>query len=411
MARDRYIAQSHSSQPADEATPDRTQWRQWRGEQRDGLCAWLPESLSQARELWRFPLPHQGIGGVAAFEDFVVVSARDRNDAMDVFSCIDPSNGIVYWQSTYRATGNLDYGNSPRATPLILDPYVVTLGAFGDLQCLDLITGDLVWKKHLVEDFEGVLPQWGYSASPIVVDETLIVQPGGKANSIVALELSTGKVLWATPGRVPAYASLVPKQIGSRWQVIGFDDKSAGAWSVTDGARDWELIAPIKNDFNVPTPVLAPEGLLLTSENNGTRFYRWSDTGGLESTPSAHSEELAGDSHSPIRIGKFLIGVDHSLQMLDWTDGLKCVAKQEDQAFRGYCSLIGSEERVLAVCENGEVLLYQLEASRFRELGRVRVADSDVQILAHPALSGRTLFVRLPNALVAWELAPEPDEE
>jgi outer membrane protein assembly factor BamB len=352
-------------------------------------------------------LPHQGIGGVAAFEDFVVVSSRDRNDAMDVFSCLDPSTGIMYWQSTYGATGNLDYGNSPRATPLILDPYVVTLGAFGDLQCLDMISGAIVWKKHLVKDFQGELPQWGYSASPIVVDEKLIIQPGGQAKSIVALELSTGKLLWATPGRVPAYASLVPNRVGTRWQVIGFDDKSAGAWSVADGARDWELIAPIKNDFNVPTPVLAPEGLLLTSENNGTRFYRWTESGGVESEPSAQTEDLAGDSHSPIRIGKLLIGVDHSLQMLDWTDGLRCVAKQEDRAFRGYCSLIGSEDRVLVVCENSEVLLYQLEERQFRELGRVRVADADTQILSHPAISGRTLFVRLPNALVAWELSPE----
>ena len=143
-------------------------------------------------------MPNQGIGGIAAIDDFVVVSSRDRADQQDVFTCLDAGTGLAFWQFSYLASGELDYGNSPRATPLIADPYVIMQGAFGDLHCLDLETGDVVWQKNMIQDLDGKLPQWGYSASPLVIDNHLIVQPGGVDSSIVALSLESGEVVWKT---------------------------------------------------------------------------------------------------------------------------------------------------------------------------------------------------------------------
>ncbi len=67
------------------------------------------------------------------------------------FVCLDPVSGGELWRLTYAAPGQLDYGNSPRATPLIADPVVYLLGAMGDLHCVDIDSGDVRWHKHLVK--------------------------------------------------------------------------------------------------------------------------------------------------------------------------------------------------------------------------------------------------------------------
>lgn len=352
---------------------------------------------------------------MAATDEFVIVTSRDRNDRMDVITCLDTVSGVAFWQHSYQATGNLDYGNSIRATPLIADPYVVTLGAFGDLHCLDLETGNLVWSKHLVRDLHGIMPQWGYSASPIAIDDRLIVQPGGDSASIAALDLETGEVVWKTPGRQAAYASLVPWSQGGKQQVIGFDYRTLGGWDVEDGKRLWEITPKVPNDFNVPTPIVMPEGVILTSENNGTRLHAWTSPGTADAAPAAEFLDLAGDSHTPVVVGKYLVGVDRGLYVLDIHSQLRGISELYNPSLDGYCSLIGSEDRVLVQCEKGELLLLQIgqqsgsNQNVVRELDRIRVGDDSVQILAHGAIAGSIYFVRLPDRLQAWQLPESGD--
>lgn len=344
------------------------------------------------------------MGGVAATDEFVIVTSRDRNDSMDVITCLDTVSGVAFWQHTYQASGNLDYGNSIRATPLIADPYVISLGAFGDLRCLDLETGNLVWSTHLVRDLQGVMPQWGYAASPIAIDGRLIVQPGGESASIAALDLETGKVIWKTAGRQAVYASLVPWSHGAKRQVIGWDYRTLGGWDVEDGKRLWEVTPRVPNDFNVPTPIVTSEGVILTSENNGTRLHAWTGLGTAESTPTAEFLDLAGDSHTPILVGGYLVGVDRGIHVLDVRHQLKEISELSDPCLDGYCSLIACEDRVLVQSEKGELLLLEINNSGIRELDRLKVADDDAQILAHGAMAGSIYLVRLADRLQAWQL-------
>ena len=388
--------------------------------QRDGLVAWLPSKLQGARTIWNYPLPNQGVGGVAATDEFVVVTSRDRSDGMDVITCLDTISGVAFWQHTYQATGNLDYGNSIRATPLITDAYVITLGAFGDLRCLDVETGEVVWAKHLVRDLQGEMPQWGYAASPMVIDEHVIVQPGGDAISIAAFDLETGEAVWTVPGRKAAYASLVEWTVGTRRQVIGFDYRTLGGWDVADGKRLWEVKPRVANDFNVPTPIVSSHGVILTSENNGTRLHPWTQEGSVDPIPEAEFLDLAGDSHTPILMGNYLLGVDRGLYVLDVRQQLSSVAHFSDPSLEGYCSLIGSQDRVLVQCERGDLLLLQLspegvrqteEKQGLRILDRMKVGDANTQILAHGAIAGSVYLVRLADRLQAWQLPNDVEDE
>ncbi len=84
------------------------------------------------------------------------------------------------------------------------------------------------------------MPAWGYAASPVVYENTLIVQSGGPNSALAGLDLQTGEILWQTDGRQAAYSSPLLIEQKGIVQLIGCDDKSFGAWNATNGNRIWD---------------------------------------------------------------------------------------------------------------------------------------------------------------------------
>jgi hypothetical protein len=89
-------------------------------------------------------------------------------------------------------------------------------------------------------------------AAPLVVDEKLIVNPGGSKASVVALHRLTGEVLWQSPGAPAACASFILAEVAGKRQVVGYDVRSAGCRDLATGKRLWTLEPEEKRDFNVP---------------------------------------------------------------------------------------------------------------------------------------------------------------
>jgi outer membrane protein assembly factor BamB len=380
-------------------------WSRWRGRLGDSHVSGLPKVWKEPRRVWRFELPANGIGGIAASMDTVVVSSRNANDTGDLFYLLDAESGIELSKLVYASKLSLDYGNSPRANPLILEDRVITVGAAGQIHCLSLESGAVLWTKHMVEDLGGKMPQWGYASSPIVFGSNLIVQPGGLETSCVALELSTGKVVWKSAGRQAAYASPLGIQWNGKEQWINYDFNSLGAWDVTRGKRLWEMKPEADKDFNVPSPVLIDDKLFLVTENNGARLYQLphgTDGPGSTIQQIAQSDKLLHDTNSPVRVGKWVAGVDGTLVVLDPHRSLATHAEFEDPALNGYCSIIVDENRLLVTTTKGTILLLEVTSDGIQELGRLKLDTSDGDILAHPAFHDGTFFVRGPLWIDAY---------
>ena len=167
----------------------------------------------------------------------MIVADRDAADRGDLIRCLNAQTGKDAWQVAYFTLGSIrDYGNVPRATPLIRGDKVYTLGGLGDLRCIELTKGKVVWSKNLARDFGGHVPTWGYCASPLAVDDKLIVNPGARQAAVVALDCSSGKEVWRCAGLPPAYASFIAGTFGGVRQVVGYDEKSLGGWDLAGGA-------------------------------------------------------------------------------------------------------------------------------------------------------------------------------
>jgi outer membrane protein assembly factor BamB len=342
---------------------------------------------------------------LAATRGQVIVSDRELNDTADAFRCLDANSGAELWSVIIPAAGHLDFGNSPRATPLIDGEFVYLASAFGEIQCVKRSKGEVVWDVDLHADFkpETELP-WGMCASPLIVEGNLIVNPGAKDASLAALNAKTGAVVWKSPGAGAAYGSFLAGRFGGRLQIIGHDAASLGGWDAKTGKRIWRLAHRGSKEFGVSTPVAVGDRLLVASENDGTRLFRFSNDGKIDPHPIATNEDLAPDSHTPVVVGQRVFGVWSDLFCLDHTKGLSAVWRGEDKAFGQYASILASPDRVLVVGLNGELVLLSATDSKLRILGRSQIFADDHGVYSHPALVGNHLYIRGSTEIVCVDL-------
>jgi len=385
-------------------------WPGWRGVDRDARVARLPDRLADKPTIvWRATLTDRGIGGVAATSKYVLVSDRELDDQFDAFRCLDAASGRELWAHRYPAPGLLDYGNSARATPLLSGERCFTLGAHGHLSCLDLATGRPLWQLDVRREF-GLVEElkWGLCGSPLVADGKLVLYAGGPQAALVSLDPATGKAIWKTPGNPPGYGSLVVATLGGKRQIVGHDATLLCGWDLATGKRLWTLEPPNPGDFNVPTPLVWRDKLIVSTENNGTRMFRFAAGGAIDPEPIAEYAALCPDTHSPVIVGDRLLGILNGLHCLDLAGGrLAPLWIGKDPAFLEHASLIAAPDRLLVTSGEAELILIDASASDLKILSRYKALDGESGLLAHPALVGTRLYVRGTSEIVCLELDPD----
>lgn len=392
-----------------------TSWSGWRGPNRDGLVA-LPKSFpDEPQQVWSEYCFGKGLAGIAATDEIVVLAEsvefstggiRERQQRrMDYYRCLDADTGGSLWTGSIEVgdAKELDYGPSPRATPLIDEDRVYVLGAYGDLAALDIYTGQPVWKKNLLKEFGGELPEWGFSNSPLIVDDQLIVATGSTDAFLAAIDPATGSTLWKSPGRKPAYSSFVAADIAGKRQIIGYDEESLGGWDAANGERLWEVIPPRPNDFNVPTPIVLGDKLLVTTENNGTRLYSFDEAGRIRPEPIAENHDLAPDTSTPVVTQDHVFGVWGEMMSLNLGDDLKTEWIESAPEYESYASVVASDDRVLVTTTGGELILLDAAAGHYQPVSRFQLPD-DGEVTAHPAIVGGRVYVRNASTIYCYDL-------
>jgi outer membrane protein assembly factor BamB len=382
-------------------------WTGWRGPKSDGRVPTLPAKLPQKPTIvWRQPLSGKGLGGIAATKDYVIVSDKEALDTTDVYRCLRADTGKEVWAVRTLAMGDLDYGNSSRATPLIWKELVFFYSAFGSLQCVELDTGKSVWDVDIKETFAANdKRKWGFSTSPLIVDDKLIINPGGEDASLVALEPKTGKVIWKTPGKPASYGNFLAGTFGGVKQVIGWDQDTLGGWNVATGKRLWEFKPKNNSFFNVPTPLAWGDKLAVAIESNGTYLFRFKEKGVLDPEPVARYGDLAPDTHTPVVTAGRVFGVKNGLHCLDLKNDLKRIYLGKDAEFGKYCSVVASEDRVLVSTLRGELILLNAKADEFKVLSRLQVLEEEHGCYAHPAFVGTRVYMRGDACILCVDLS------
>jgi hypothetical protein len=380
-------------------------WTDWRGPNRDGHVDWLPDTLPpKLAVLWTRSLLAPGLAGPAATREIVLLPERNPLETGDVFRCFRVSDGQTLWSLSYDAPGSLDYDNSPRATPVIAGETAFLLGAHGELHCVRVSDGFVLWKRHLVKDLGGVLPTWGYCGTPLVTGELVVGAPGGKDASIAALDRQTGTMRWQTPGPGAAHSSLIAGTFGGRRQIVGYDAISLGGWDPHTGERLWTLVPPTSGDFNVPTPVAWRDRLFVATENNGARLYGFDRRGRIHPQPLSINETFCPETSSPVIVGTRVFGCASELRSLTLSGNLEETWRAQDVEPTLHATLMATEQRVLIFTHEGELALVDPTGAEPRTVARQRVLEAGTEVYAHPAISARRLFLRNDTTLYCLRL-------
>jgi outer membrane protein assembly factor BamB len=401
--RDGFIPCKSKESAASKVSAD---WPDWRGPNRDGHVARLPSRLSATPGfVWKKAGMNSCLAGLSVSGDRLILAERDFADENDLYRCLNAKNGELLWVAQFPARGKLDYGQSPRATPVIHAGKAYLLGAFGDLRCVDVTNGKVIWERHLPREFKAQVPTWGMCSTPLLVDDLLIVNPGGTNASLAALACDTGRTRWTTPGSPPSYSSFICGEFGGRRQIVGYDRHSLGGWDVLTGQRLWQLVPPVDGDFNVPTPIAVADGGIVATENNGTRLYRFDSAGRIIQKPAAQFAELSPTSTTPVITCGRLFGACPGLHCLDLRKGLQEVWHHEEDSLADYATLIADDDRVLLITLNGELLLLDAKSETCAIVSRLRLFDNDVELYSQPALVDQRLYARAGSTVMCVDLS------
>lgn len=405
-----------TSAPSRGPSPDdNTSWPGWGGPNGNGVVGWMPDRFDAEPEVvWRESLLRPGLGGVAVADGKVVVGDRDLSNQFDLWRCYDAQTGELVWRRQYPAPGALDYDNSPRATPVIRDGRAYLLGAFGDLTCVRLETGSVVWRRNLLREY-GAKEQlvWGFCSSPLLVDGRLIVNPGSSEAAWVALDPQSGRELWRAAGDRRAFASPVCLKLGGVKQLVAYDRSTLGGWRIDNGERLWTMRPERKGDFNVPTPVEVGGRLFVTTENNGARLYSFDENGKVDQASNGY-RSLSPDTSSPLSFEGRVYCVWNDLYCLDARGELRESWVASDDALPETGSVLAGKTsegaaRLLVTGRGGELLLIDPDAqSGERIVSRLNLFGEDPMdaedLLTLPALVGDRLYLRGESELVCVRL-------
>lgn len=229
---------------AEAARPGPYDWPQWQGQNRTAVSketGLLQEWPNEGPKLlWSVKTLGGGYStpSVAAGRIFGM-GARDGDEGV---WALRESDGKELWWARIAPKVKAGYDEGPRCTPTVDGDVLYALGMGGDLVCLDVATGNVVWKKNLLKDFKGKVGGWKYSESPVVDGDRLLVTPGGKDNTLVALDKKTGDLIWGSkvPGNSEAaYSSIVVADVQGQKQYIQFLSTHVVGVAAADGKYLW----------------------------------------------------------------------------------------------------------------------------------------------------------------------------
>jgi outer membrane protein assembly factor BamB len=391
------------------ATPEG--WTQWGGPQRDfhapssGLAASWPES--GPRKLWSREL---GEGYSAILVEDGRLYTMYRKDPQEVVACLDAADGKTLWEFKYDAKTSdkhvHQFGDGPRATPLIAGDQLYAIGVAGQMHALNKKTGEKVWSHDLWKEFGGNVLDHGYSSSPLEYKDTVIVLAGGAGKSIVALDKKDGHVVWGALDFQNSYSSPRIFNINGQEQLVTFMATELIGVDPTNGKLLWKYghENQWKQNINMPV-VVGGNQLFLSASEAGSR--------GLKVTRNEDGTSAVSEVWSTRKVQFY-----HVTTVLDgdWVYGstgqiapafMAAVNARTGEIGwreRGFskANCVGADGRLLILDEDGKLYLAKATPQALVVQASTQLLDKVAWTV--PTVVGKTLYARDKKTIVAVDL-------
>ncbi len=428
-------------------------WPQWLGPDRDsvwreeGIVAELPDELSIK---WRVPVK-LGYAGPAVAEGRVFVcdyvratgdivntpGGRDQLEGSERILCFDVPTGKQLWKHTYDRPYKMSYAGGPRCTPAVDGERVYTLGAEGDLLCLNTATGDVLWKKNFLADYGAETPYWGHSAHPLVDEKNVYCLVGGEGSVAVAFDKLTGTEVWrALSTKDVGYCPPTMIEHQGIRQLVIWHPESLNGLNPENGKLLWSVPLVPNYGMSVTAPrqlnnTLFASGMgsvgVLLDLDKLSKTTHLSETSGPKNTDGSAAILWRGKpkqsvyccNSTPFLQDGMIFGCDNTSGALIgarlsdgerlWETFLPTTGQR--RATYGTAFIVRHDKRFFLFGEQGDLILARLTKEGYQELGRVHLLEPTNNhagrsvVWSHPAFAERCIFVRNDKELVCASLA------
>jgi outer membrane protein assembly factor BamB len=381
------------------------EWPGFRGPNRDdvvrGVKIGTDWSASPPVRLWRQPIG-PGWSSFAVSGDLLYTQEQRGED--EIVACYHVSTGKPVWTHKdkirfYESNG----GPGPRGTPTLSNGRVYAFGATGRLNVLDAATGSVVWAHDVAKDADKDIPMWGFSSSPLVIGDVVVVAASG---NLVAYDAETGKLRWSARKQGGSYSSPHRVTIDGVDQILQLSTVGATSVAPADGRvlwqyawadAGWVIVQPaILEDGDVLINGIAGMGGIgirrLGIQHNGTGWTakeRWTSTG----LKPYFNDFVVHNRHAYGFDGNILSCIDLEDGARKWKGG-----RYGD----GQLILLADQDLLLVVSEDGELVLVSATPDQFKEVARFQAIEG--KTWNHPVLVGDTLLVRNGEEMAAFRL-------
>lgn len=296
-------------------------------------------------------------------------------------------------------------GDGPRGTPTVDGNKVYAEGGFGDLTCLDAATGRTLWHTNLQTNFGGGRPGWGFSESPLVEKNTLIVTPGGKGGTLLALDKSTGNPVWQSGGVTEGahYSSAVAADIGGVRQIVQFASKNVFGVTADGGKLLWSYNGANNGTANCASPIVSGDHVFASSSYGvGGGLAKISAEGERQSAEEVYFEKKMANHHGGIvKVGDHMYGFGNGgLLCMNFMSG--DIAWSDRSVGKG--SLMVADNMLFLLGEGHEVALAEVNPEKYVEHGRFKIQSHGRPSWAHPVVVGGRFYIRNQHSLTCYDV-------
>jgi outer membrane protein assembly factor BamB len=387
------------------AEPAKNYWTNFRGPKRDGKydeanisTNWPANGLPV---VWKQPI---GVGHAS----FVVADGKaytiEQRRSQEVVAAYDMNNGHELWTQKWNAEYSDSTGDGPRATPTWDNGRIYALGATGELRCLDANSGAVIWGKNILSDNQAKNLQWAMAASPLIVDDKVIVLPGGTSGkSVVAYNKNNGAPVWRVLNDTQAYVSPMLVELGGRRQIVVVSASRVVGLAPENGALLWEYPWDTDMGINVSQPIMVDRNRFFISSGYGKGAALVEVKGSGNSFTAStvwENTNMKNKFNSSVLYNGYVYGLDEGILVcLDVNTGER---KWKNGRY-GYGQIILAGSHLIVTSDQGDVALVKATPDAYTEVTRFTAVKG--QTWNYPAIAGGRLLVRNSNEMAAYDIS------
>jgi len=394
--------------PAAAPTPEAektAEWSGFRGPARNSIVRGVRIDTDWSKagpaEIWRRPVG-PAWSSFAVHDDRIYTQEQRGED--ELVTCYNLKTGEPVWIHRDRARfWESNAGAGPRGTPTWSRGRVYSLGATGILNALDARTGKVIWSRNAASDTGTATPDWGFSSSPLVVGDKVIVATAG---ILAAYDASNGNKLWTGPAGGYGYSSPHLARIDGVAQVLLLNGSGAISIDPADGKLLWKH--EWTSDGIVQPAVIAGRDVLIGSGSGmGNIESGMRRISVAQATDGWKIEERWTTRGLKPYFNDFVVHNNHAFGF----DGsiLACIGLGDGQRRwkggrygHGQMVVLSDQDLLLVLSEDGELALVSAAPDKFAELARVPGIEG--KTWNHPVIAGNLLLVRNSEQMAAFRL-------